>query len=275
MAEEDEERLQELTPASAPLSAVQSGSRYIPSTLVSDDENTVIDNHKFLRSELRKPSAADFNPGYTEWPKHEAGNASSVGLASFGVTTFVLGLYLAQAMGIETINIAIAPAIFFGGVIQFLAGVALFIIGGEGNTFAATVFTSYGSFWLSFGSIFIPAFQIASAYGDDIEQFNHAVGFFLLGWAIFTFFMFLVTFKSTWPLLLLFFTLDFGFFMLSAGYLVQSTRCIRGGGVLIFLSSLFGLYACFAGISTSYNSYLIFPAGTIPVQHNKTKSVPV
>ncbi|KAI5963105.1 uncharacterized protein KGF55_002897 [Candida pseudojiufengensis] len=231
--------IEPITSASG-ISAVPSSSRYVPSTLVSDDEITVIDNKKINKQILKKPSAAYFNVGYTTWPKREAGNAASVALAAFSLTTFVLGLYLAQAKNIKIINIAIAPAIFFGGLIQFLAGVGLFLIGGAGNTFAATVFTSYGAFWLSFGSIYILNFGIIEAYGDDAEQFSYAIGFFLLGWSIFTFFMFLVTFKSTWPMLILFFTLDFGIFMLSAGFIAPNEKCVRGGGILLFISSLFG-----------------------------------
>jgi uncharacterized protein len=51
-----------------------------------------------------------------------------------------------------------------------------------GNTFGAVAFTSYGSFWISFGAIFIPSLNVASAYTNDAE-FANAVGHYLTGTA--------------------------------------------------------------------------------------------
>jgi succinate-acetate transporter protein len=45
---------------------------------------------------------------------------------------------------------------------------------------------SYGSFWISFGIILSPWSGIVAAYGTDIAQLEHAIGYFLFGWAIFT-----------------------------------------------------------------------------------------
>lgn len=49
-----------------------------------------------------------------------------------------------------------------------------------GNTFGALAFTSYGAFWISFATIFIPAFNVKAAY-DDVSEFVAAVGHYLLG----------------------------------------------------------------------------------------------
>lgn len=47
-------------------------------------------------------------------------------------------------------------------------------------------FSSYGGFWLSYATIFIPGSGIVAAYTDEAE-FGHAVGFYLAVWFIFTF----------------------------------------------------------------------------------------
>ncbi|CAK9439993.1 uncharacterized protein LODBEIA_P40930 [Lodderomyces beijingensis] len=235
-------------------------------TLLSDTEHTVIDNERVLRGDLQKPSAADFNPGYSKWPVHQMGNAASIGLAGFALSAFLVGLYLAKAGGITVLNVIIAPALFYGGVVQFLAGVLEMI---KGNTFAGTAFVSFGAFWLSFGALMVDSFGILAAYGDDTEQYGNALGFFLLGWGIFSFLLLMLVLKSTWPFIGLFVTLTMGFFMLAAGFMTNTFRVIRGGGILILISALFGWYSNFSGVSTRQNTYLVFPTGAVPVSHRK------
>jgi succinate-acetate transporter protein len=55
----------------------------------------------------------------------------------------------------------------------------------SGNTFAATAFSSYGGFWLSYGLLVSPWSDIKSSYPTEGE-FAHAVGFYLFGWFIFS-----------------------------------------------------------------------------------------
>jgi uncharacterized protein len=96
-------------------------------------------------------------------------------------------------------------ALFCGGLAQLLAGMWEFP---RGNTFAATgrshpsripilifnfqyhtkAFTSYGAFWMSFATIFIPNSGIAASYKDPGE-FDSAVGIYLITWFMVTFFL--------------------------------------------------------------------------------------
>jgi uncharacterized protein len=48
-----------------------------------------------------------------------------------------------------------------------------------GNNFGALAFSSYGAFWISFATIFIPWFNIAAAYTDESEFFN-ALGHYFI-----------------------------------------------------------------------------------------------
>ena len=57
-------------------------------------------------------------------------------------------LYVLNVKGIATPNVMVGVAIFTGGLNTILAGMWEFV---QGNTFAATTFTSYGAFYLSFG----------------------------------------------------------------------------------------------------------------------------
>jgi succinate-acetate transporter protein len=66
----------------------------------------------------------------------------------------------------------------YGGFAQFVAGMWELAIG---DTFTALVFSSYGTFWISYAAILIPWFNIAAAYGDNVQEFQSAMGHFLMG----------------------------------------------------------------------------------------------
>ena len=72
--------------------------------------------------------------------------------------------------------VLILPALAYGGLAQFCAGMWEFAVG---NTFGALAFSSFGPFWISFGVIFIPWFNIAGAYTDPLE-FTAALGHYLI-----------------------------------------------------------------------------------------------
>lgn len=190
---------------------------------------------------------------YAPYPTHQFANAAALGLASFALTTFVLGLYYAGAMGVKVPNVVVSLTFFYGGIVQFLAGVWELAIG---NTFAGTAFASYGPFWFGFGAIFVESFGIADAYADAPEQQANAIGFMLVGWSIFTFMMALCCLKSTVMLLALFVTLDLTFIILAAANFTGKASCQTAGGVMAVISACCGFYNAFAGVATPQNSYI-------------------
>ena len=46
-----------------------------------------------------------------------------------------------------------------------------------GNGFAYTVFSAFGLFY---GAILTPAFGVQAAYGDNVKEYNNALGFFMI-----------------------------------------------------------------------------------------------
>ena len=48
-------------------------------------------------------------------------------------------------------------------------------------------FSSYGTYWLSFATIFIPGSGISDAYKADPAMQQHAMGLFHLAWMFLTF----------------------------------------------------------------------------------------
>lgn len=226
-----------------------------------DDDYIYLGNNKFHKYELKKAFGGDLNPGMSPYPVNNFANPAPLGLSAFALTTFVLSMYNAKAMGIEIPNVVVGLACMYGGAVQFLAGVWELAIG---NTFGGTALASYGSFWLSFASLYIDNFGILAAYKDEPEQFSNAVGFYLIGWAIVTFIFVLTTMKSTLMFFGLFFFLCITFLLLGAGSLTGIESVTRAGGVIGVITAFLGWYNAFAGAANHENSYITAHAIPLP-----------
>src|SRR5436309_15975487 len=123
-----------------------------------------------------------------------------LGLSAFALTTFVLSCsnagFIFPKVGAGG-SAVIGLAIFYGGLVQLVAGIQEFR---RNNTFGATAFCSYGGFWLAVAFTLSPLFggknlvDLASA--GAATDAAKGVGIFLLGWTIFTGLMFLGTLRS-------------------------------------------------------------------------------
>lgn len=209
-------------------------------------------------STLLGPTGADLFPAPHKRQEKMA-NPAPLGLCAFALTTFVLSLINVTARGVTTPNIVVGLAMWYGGLVQLIAGVLEIF---RQNTFGATALSSYGGFWLSFGAIFIPWFNIESAYTSKVELTN-AIGFYLFGWFIFTFLLLICTLKSTVAFFLLFFSLDLAFLMLSIGYIYQEqAHLIRAGGAFGLVAAFMAWYNALAGMADTHNSF--FKIRTLP-----------
>lgn len=184
-------------------------------------------------------------------------NPGPLGLCGFALTTFVLSLINLRTRDLRSANVVIGMAYGYGGLVQLLAGMWEMA---SGNTFAATALSSYGGFWISWAIINTSGFGFAAAYTNQTDL-NNALGFYLMGWFIFTFLLLLCTMKSTVAFFLLFFTLDLAFLMLGISHLVQddSGRAHLGlqkaGGVFGLLAAFLAWYNAYAGLAERDNSF--------------------
>src|SRR5262249_32481703 len=106
-------------------------------------------------------------------------NPGPLGLFGLALTTFVLSISNAGLLpGRSDVLVVLGPALFYGGIALLLAGMWEFRVS---NTFAATAFTSYGAFWLSFAALFLPGFGAAAGVVS-----SQALGVYLLAWTVFT-----------------------------------------------------------------------------------------
>jgi len=144
--------------------------------------------------------------------------------------------------GSGDVLIVVGLAVFYGGIAQLLAGMWEFR---SGNTFGATAFTSYGAFWLSFAALFIPAFGISTA---KTGPSGTAVGFYLLGWTIFTGIMMLGSFRTNGATAVVFIVLFVTFLLLTLGALQSQANLTKLGGYFGIVTAIAAWYTALAGV---------------------------
>ena len=118
----------------------------------------------------------------------KSANSGSLGLAGFGLTTVVLSAINAGLLPKEAVPAVVPLAFAYGGTAQIIAGILEFK---NGNTFGTVAFTSYGLFWWWFAFLnwTVGAKLIAPPAASGVATT-------LLMWGIFTFYMWIATFKS-------------------------------------------------------------------------------
>src|ERR671924_11965 len=125
-----------------------------------------------------------------------------LGLAAFALTTFILSGH--NATFIPDV-IWIGAALFYGGIIQLLAGMWEFR---NRNVFGATAFSTYGGFWLALGTFVILAETTklgAALKGPDVLN---SLAWFLVAFAIFNTYMLLWSSRVSVAVFAVFATLE-------------------------------------------------------------------
>lgn len=239
--------------------------------LVHDEDYIVFGNQRYLKSELQEAFGGSLNVGLSPPQKFEFGNPGPLGLSGFALTTFVLSLINCEARGVTIPNVVVGLAYFYGGAAQMIAG---FMEIALGNSFGSLALCSYGGFWLGYAAILTPTFAIADAYaaGGQEDLMPKAIGIYLIAWFIFTFFLMLMTMKSTVAFFLIFFFLTWTFLCLALGELCDSTNCKKAGGVLGLITAFCAWYNAYAGIANPQNSYLPVKAIHLPDLQDKSKA---
>ncbi|MEO6924988.1 MAG: acetate uptake transporter, partial [Bryocella sp.] len=135
----------------------------------------------------------------------------------------------------ESVAAVVPLAFAFGGVAQIIAGVFELRIG---NTFGGVAFTSYGLFWWWFALL---NWTIGAGWLKAPPA--SAAATILLLWGVFTFFLWIVTFrlsKAVWSIFLL---LWITFFLLAAGDFGFGTGKL--GGYIGLLTGIDAMFVAF------------------------------
>jgi len=172
-----------------------------------------------------------------EMTEAKLGNPAVVGLAGFGMTTFVLQCHNLGWCGIAPV---LWLGLFFGGSAQLIAGLMEFK---TGNSFGFCAFTGYGAFWISLCLmlIFGKNPELVAAY--PTLAFSAAdLGFYLVGWTIFTALLFIAAMKHHTTLAIVFLTLLLGFIGLDIKEFTESAAAGTAAAYILMICAFSALY---------------------------------
>jgi len=179
-------------------------------------------------------------------------NPAPLGLVGFGLTTVVLSLINSGLVAKDALPAVVPLAFAFGGVAQIITG---FMEYKNGNTFGTVAFTSYGLFWWWFAflhwTIGAGLIQAPSATG---------VGITLFMWGVFTFYMWISTFRSNIGVWSVFLLLWITFFLLAFGDLGMGTGKL--GGLVGLVCGLDAMYVSFAEVTNETFGKPVIPLGS-------------
>jgi succinate-acetate transporter protein len=185
--------------------------------------------------------------------KEKLANPAPLGLAAFGLTTFILNFVNANLVPKDSIGMVLPVGLFYGGLAQLLAGMWEMK---KNNTFGFTAFSSFGAFWMAFAVMVIL---------KDTEVIapvpKNGLSVFLCAWGLFTAYMTIGTLKISRALQVVFVTLTILFFLLAWGEHNETVMKIAGWeGIFCALSALYASAA--QVINETWGRYLL-PLGLV------------
>jgi uncharacterized protein len=183
-----------------------------------------------------------------------------LGLAAFALTTFLLSGHNASFIPDA---IWVGVALFYGGLVQLLAGMWEFR---NRNVFGATAFSTYGGFWLGL-AMFIVLLSTSHGFAGLLKgaDVDNSVAWFLIAFAIFNTYMLMWATRVSVAVLGVFLTLEvteivlaIGFFRVAHG---MSPYWIHVGGWLGIATAAVAWYTSAAGVVNGMSTRAILPVG--------------
>jgi uncharacterized protein len=195
-----------------------------------------------------------------ERPAFMPADPAPLGLAAFALTTFLLSGHNASFI---PDGIWVGAALFYGGLVQLLAGMWEFR---NRNVFGATAFSTYGGFWLALG-IFVVLLSGSKGFaglfkGADV---NNSLAWFLIAFAIFNTYMLFWSTRVNVAVMGVFLTLEvteillaFGFFRIAHG---MSPYWLHVGGWAGLVTAGVAWYTSAAGVVNGMSPRPVLPVG--------------
>lgn len=171
-------------------------------------------------------------------PARFIADPAALGLAGFALSTMVLSFINAGILPASDLPVALGLALAYGGIVQLLAGMWAFV---KNDTFAAVALSSYGGFWISFWALsqfFLPKIPASQQAG--------ALALYLLCWAVFSFYMWVISMKVSVAIQLVFLTLWPTYVLLGLGKALDSDLLFHLGGIFGIATAACAWYCSFA-----------------------------
>lgn len=181
-------------------------------------------------------------------------NPGPLGLVGFGLTTVLLSLINAGLLPDGGEPVVIPLALAYGGLIQLIAGLLEYR---TGNTFGMVAFLSYGAFWWWFALMLL--------LGDngllDLSKAGSTIGVALVLWGVFTFYMWIATFKLSKALWFVFLTLWVTFLLLGVAAAAGMPALHVLGGYLGIVCGASAMYTSFGEVTNATFGRAVVPLG--------------
>jgi succinate-acetate transporter protein len=188
-----------------------------------------------------------------------AADPAPLGLAGFALTTFLLSGH--NASWIPDL-IWVAPALFYGGLAQLLAGMWEFR---NRNVFGATAFSTYGGFWMGLGIFVVLAETTKFLSGYKGGDLTNALAWFLFAFAVFNTYMLIGSTRVNVAVFMVFLTLEITEIMLVIGFFNVSHGgtewWLHAGGWAGIATAGAAWYASAAGVMNGVAGRTVFPVG--------------
>ena len=119
----------------------------------------------------------------------------------------------------------------------------------SGNTFGATVFSSYGAFNISYAMIYLPGSGIIAAYTDTatgklLPEFDQALGLYYTAWFVVTFVFILGAVRASVIVVGILSFFDLECLLLAAGLMSGNTHVLKAANCVGFLVSFLCCKSC-------------------------------
>ncbi len=176
-------------------------------------------------------------------------NPAPLGLSGFALTTWMLSMVNAGWFPASGVPLVLASAFAFGGTAQFFAGLMEM---SKGNTFGFVAFCSYGAFWWTF-ALFVEFFAkgVPGTY----------VGWWLLMWGLFTFYMWIGSLALNRAVMLVFLALWITFALLGFGELFGAAALHVLGGYFGLITAALAFYLAAAEVINETHGKTVLPIG--------------
>jgi uncharacterized protein len=196
-----------------------------------------------------------------ERPVFMPADPAPLGLAAFALTTFLLSGHNASFI---PDGIWVGAALFYGGLVQLLAGMWEFR---NRNVFGATAFSTYGGFWLALG-VFVVLLSGSKGFAGLLKgaDVDNSLAWFLIAFAIFNTYMLFWSMRVNTAVMGVFLTLEvteillaFGFFRIAHG---MSPYWLHVGGWAGLVTAGVAWYTSAAGVVNGMSPRPVLPVGS-------------